>query len=297
MRMRPVAGVVVGIATAAALTPLALATRHAKTEERPPAQAPGVLLEDITWVDAEKVLGPDTVVVLPIGAASKEHGPHLRLANDWMLADYFRRRLAEARPVVVAPIVGYQFYPAFAQYPGSTSLRLETARDLVVDVCRSLARFGPRRFYALNTGLSTVRALQPAAEVLAADGILLAYTDWSGALRETERAVCTQPAGTHADESETSLMLVAAPSSVDMSRAVRDIHPQRPGGLVRSPDGPGTYSPTGVYGDATLATREKGEKLAQAVLRALERDVDAVRVAPLPTPAAPLPLPPRAPTP
>jgi creatinine amidohydrolase len=272
------------VAAAAALAPLALATRRPTPDDRAPSRPLGVLLEDVTWVDAEKALRPDTVVVIPIGAASKEHGPHLRLGNDWLLADYFRRRLAETRPVVVAPIVGYQFYPAFTEYPGSTSLRLETARDLVVDVCRGLARFGPRRFYALNTGLSTVRALEPAARVLAAEGILLAYTDWSGALRETERAICTQPAGTHADESETSLMLFLAPSSVDMTKAVRDIHPQRPGGLVRSADKPGTYSPTGVYGDATLATREKGEKLAQAVVRALERDVDALRVAPLPTP-------------
>jgi creatinine amidohydrolase len=241
-----------------------------------------VLLEEVTWMDAEKLLGPDTVVVLPIGAASKEHGPHLRLSNDWLLADAFRRRLAETRSVVVAPIVGYNFYPAFAAYPGSTTLRLETARDVVVDVCRSLARHGPRRFYALNTGLSTVRALEPAARALAAEGILLTYTDWAGALRETERAVCSQTAGTHADESETSLMLALAPASVDMSKAVRDVHEQRPGGLVRSPEQQGTYSPTGVYGDATLATREKGERLAAVMMRALERDVDELRAATLP---------------
>lgn len=280
MKTRSVGGVVVGIVAAAALAPLALAAR--RVEGAQPSARPGVLLEDVTWVDAEKLLDPGTVVVLPIGAASKEHGPHLRLSNDWLLADAFRRRLAATRAVVVAPIVGYSFYPAFAAYPGSTTLRLETARDLVVDVCRSLARHGPRRFYALNTGISTVRALEPAARTLAAEGILLRYTDWSAALRDTERAVCTQTAGTHADETETSIMLAVAPASVDMGKAVRDIHEQRPGGLVRSPDQQGTYSPTGVYGDATLASREKGEKLAAALTKALERDVDELRSAPLP---------------
>ncbi len=280
MAQQSVRGLVIAVVAAAALAPLALASRtdHAVR----PATHPGVLLEEMTWEQAEKVLGPDTVVVLPIGAASKEHGPHLRLSNDWLLADAFRRRLAEARAVVVAPIVGYHYYPAFAAYPGSTTLTLETARDVVVDVCRSLARHGPRRFYALNTGLSTVRALEPAARILAADGILLTYTDWSAALRETERAVCTQSAGTHADETETSLMLAVAPASVDMSKAVRDVHEHNPGGLVRTPDQAGTYSPTGVYGDATLATREKGEKLEAAVMKALERDVDDLRIAPLP---------------
>jgi len=282
--MRSVRGLVIALVAAAALVPFALATRRGAGVRG--SSRPGVLLEDVTWMDAEKLLGPDTVVVLPIGAASKEHGPHLRLSNDWLLADAFRRRLAETRSVVVAPIVGYSFYPAFGAYPGSTTLRLETARDVVVDVCRSLARYGPRRFYALNTGLSTMRALEPAARTLAAEGILLTYTDWAGALRETEHAICSQGAGTHADESETSLMLALAPGSVDMSKAVRDVHEQRPGGLVRSPELPGTYSPTGVYGDATLATREKGEKLAAAVMRALEHDVDELRTAPLP-PALP----------
>ena len=122
-------------------------------------------------VEAERVLTRDAIVVIPIGASSKEHGPHLRLSNDWILADDLRRRLAARTQVVVAPIVGLSFYPAFVDYPGSVSLRLETARDVIVDVVRSFARHGPRRFYALNTGISTLRALRPAAELLAADGL------------------------------------------------------------------------------------------------------------------------------
>ena len=123
----------------------------------------GVLLEDLTWVEAESVLKPDTVVVIPIGAESKEHGPHLRLKNDFLLAEYPKRRVLESADVVVAPTVNYHYYPAFGEYPGSTTLRLETARDLLVDICRSLARHGPKRFYALNTGVSTLRALKLSA--------------------------------------------------------------------------------------------------------------------------------------
>jgi len=47
----------------------------------------GVLLEDLTWVEAEKILNPNTVVVIPLGAAAKEHGPHLKLKNDWLIAE------------------------------------------------------------------------------------------------------------------------------------------------------------------------------------------------------------------
>jgi len=135
------------------------------------AQNKGILLEDLTWVEAEKVLAPDTIVVIPVGAESKEHGPHLKLKNDWLIAEYLKHEVLRRTNVVIAPTVNYHYYPAFVEYPGSTTLRIETARDLIVDIVRSLARYWPRRFYALNTGVSTMRALRLSAEVLAADGI------------------------------------------------------------------------------------------------------------------------------
>lgn len=246
------------------------------------ARPPGVLLAELTWLEAEKVLTPDSIVVIPIGAAAKEHGPHLSLQNDWLLAEYFKDRLLESENVVVAPTVGYHFYPAFVEYPGSTTLRMETARDMVVDICKSLARHGPRRFYALNTGVSTVRALEPAAAMLASDGILLRFTKLDD-LAPIEREVCQQEVGTHADEVETSMMLVIAPKTVDMSKAVKDCSPKGTGGLSRDPASGKTYSPSGVWGDATLATREKGERFVAALVAILRRDIAALRDAPLPT--------------
>src|SRR5580658_10963091 len=100
----------------------------------------GTVLADLTWVEAEKALKPETVVVIPIGAESKEHGPHLPLKTDFIQAEYLKRRILERSDVVVAPTVNYHYYPAFGEYPGSTTLRLETARDLMIDICRSLAR-------------------------------------------------------------------------------------------------------------------------------------------------------------
>ena len=268
---------------AAAVVFLALAACAGRAPGK--ARMPTVLLEDMTWPEAERALTPDAIVVIPIGAASKEHGPHLRLANDWIMADALRRRLAERTPVVIAPIVGASFYPAFVEYPGSISLRLETARDVIVDTVRSLARHGPRRFYALNTGISTIRALRPAAEILAAEGIALHFTDLGKALAAIEKQVGQQEGGTHADEIETSMMLYLAPDTVDMARAVKDYRPGT-GPLTRNPDGPGVYSPTGSWGDPTLATRDKGERVVRVLVDALVADVDALRAAPLPVPAA-----------
>jgi creatinine amidohydrolase len=247
-----------------------------------PARPPGILLEDLTWIEAEKILTLETVVVIPLGAQSKEHGPHLKLKNDFILAEYLKERLRQRSKVVVAPTVNYSFYPAFVEYPGSTTLTLETARDVVVEVCKSLARHGPKRFYVLNTGVSTVRALRPAAEALAAEGILMRFTELSRTLSPIEKLVSKQEGGTHADEIETSMILYMDPSSVDMSKAVKDYRPSGPGGLTRDANGPGTYSPTGTWGDPTLATREKGRIVVEAFVNALVREIEELRAAPLP---------------
>lgn len=250
-----------------------------------PAAGPaGILLEDLTWLEAEKLLTPETVVVIPLGAQSKEHGPHLKLKNDFILAEYLKNRVRQRSKVVIAPTVNYSFYPAFTEYPGSTTLTLETARDVVVEICRSLARYGPKRFYVLNTGVSTVRALGPAAEALAADGILMRFTELSKTLSPIEKQVSRQEGGTHADEIETSMILYMEPSAVDMGKAVKDYRPSGKGGLTRDLNGPGTYSPTGIWGDPTLATREKGRVVVEAFVDALAREIEDLRAAPLPPP-------------
>jgi creatinine amidohydrolase len=241
----------------------------------------GILLENLTWVEAEKVLQPETVVVIPIGAESKEHGPHLPLKTDFLQAEYLKRRILERSDVVVAPTVNYHYYPAFGEYPGSTTLRLETARDLMIDICRSLARYGPHRFYALNTGVSTLNALRPAAAALAQEGILLRFTDLNTATQPVEDAIKREEGGTHAEEIETSIMLFIAPEVVDMKKAVKDYHPAT-GGLTRDPKGRGAYSASGIYGDATLATREKGEKLAGAMVANIAAEIEKLREEALP---------------
>ena len=237
----------------------------------------GILLEDLTWIEAEKLLTQNTVVVIPLGAAAKEHGPHLKLKNDWLIAEYLKTRVLEQADVVDAPTINYHFYPAFVEYPGSTSLRLETARDLIVDVVKSLARFGPRRFYILNTGVSTLRALQPAAESLAKEGLILRYTDLLKITGPVEKAIGKQEGGTHADEIETSMMLYMAPSTVDMKKAAKDYHPSTERGLTRNPNGRGVYSATGIYGDATLATKAKGEQITKALVIGILKDIEDLR--------------------
>lgn len=238
-----------------------------------PQNERGVLLEQLSWDEAEHALSPDRIVLIPLGAESKEHGRHLQLNNDWVMAEYLKEQVLAAAPVVIAPTINYSYYPAFLEYPGSTSLGKETARDMIVDICRSLASYGPRRFYILNTGVSTIRPLSEAAKTLAMEGVTLRYFSWDEIDAEVKK-VQQEPAGTHADEIETSMMLYIAPNTVRMSRAAKDLSPHSRGPLTRNPKATeGTYSPTGAWGDPTLATKEKGQILVDATVKAILGDL------------------------
>jgi creatinine amidohydrolase len=223
----------------------------------------GVKLETLSWVEAEHFFASDPVVVIPLGAAAKEHGPHLPLNNDAIIANWLAEEVRLRLPVVVAPLINASFYPAFVDYPGSISLRLETARDVIVDTCNSLAGFGLTRFYVLNTGLSTLRALARVGGLLD-DSLVFDYLDFSEALRGLPAELLEQQYGSHADEHETSLMLHIAPGVVDMSKAVDD-GAEGEGRLTRE-RGQGLWSSSGVYGQATLASADKGRVLAQQLL-------------------------------
>lgn len=251
----------------------------------------GIHLDSLRWPDAQAALRADTVVVIPLGGGAAQHGPHLKLGTDLVLAEYLAARVAEASAVVVAPALTYHHYPAFVEYPGSTSLPLAAARDLTVGIVRSLARFGPRRFYVLNMGISSALALEPAAAVLAREGILLRYTDLPASLAYASRTVRKQDGGNHADEVETSMMLHIDSAGVEMTAAARDFSPaSQPFRLTRSTRGRGTYSPTGIWGDATLATKEKGRLIVDRFLESILNDIDRLRSAALPLPGADAPL-------
>src|SRR4051794_22540125 len=180
----------------------------------------GVSLGDLSWVEAESLLTSSTVVVIPLGPAAVQHGPHLKLNYGERLVRYLTTRVQETSPVVIAPPLTYHFYPAFLDYPGSTSLRGTTARDLTIDVVRSLARSGPRRFYVVNAGVATVIPLMQTAQQLKDEGVLLAYSDIASVRDSAVALHQTTFTQTHADEIETSMMLYVDPSAVNMAKAV-----------------------------------------------------------------------------
>lgn len=269
--------------------PLVLAATIAASVSVALAQpAPSVTLSAITWLEARDRLTEDAIVLLAYGNASKAHGPHLPLSTDFLQAQFVADEVAKRTPVVVAPSIGYGYYPPFLEYPASTTLPLSVARDLVANVCRSYARSSrARRFYIVGHGQISRPVFEQAARQLASEGILLRYSDWEGGKAPGVKALRTQERGSHADEIETSMMLHIAPGRVDMTRAVKEYGaPPSQGGYMigNRPARDGLFSPSGVFGDATAATRDKGQRLTDGLIEFVLKDIAELRGAPLPQP-------------
>lgn len=233
-----------------------------------------VNLEDLTWIEAEKALKQFEVVMIALGARTKEHGPHLLLKNDYIMAEYLKDRVVKEVSVAVLPTLQYGYYPAFLEYPGSVSLQTETFKNVIIDICRSMSGYGIKKFYILNTGVSTLRPLKSAADELAQEGIVLWYLNILEVDKKVPQKMLKQEGGTHADEGETSMMLYIAPETVNMSKVVKDFD-SRPGrrGLTRNPEGEGHYSPTGIWGDPTLASKEKGKVLVETAVKDIIKQI------------------------
>jgi len=235
----------------------------------------GSYLESLTWVKAGEIFKTDPVILLPIGAQAKQHGPHLPLNTDWLTAKYLTRQIVERLPVIALPTVAYGYYPAFIDYPGSTTTDKETFAATIVQIVHSIARHGPQRFYLLNTGISTNWALEPVRLQLIEDNIRLCYTDLTNILTELENNIAEQPRGSHADEMETSMMLYMHPDKVKMELAVTEVAPSLgPGPFTRNRTSTtGVISPSGSWGDPTLASAEKGKILVEALVAAIVDEI------------------------
>jgi creatinine amidohydrolase len=241
---------------------------------------PSVYLEDMTWPEAEAAFHAIPTVLLPIGAILKEHGPHLPLKTDYLLALDLARRVAAQAEVVVCPPITFGYYPAFVHFPGSTNLAADTFRETVEQIVGSLARNGAQRFVILNTGVSTTGPLTIAANNLVARGVRVALANIVDLGRSAD-SVLESHIGSHANEHETSMLLAIDHAVVRVERMAADIQPWmshmrdpvRPAGPLLREAGAsaGNYCPSGVIGDPTRSTAAKGE----AILAAMAADVAA----------------------
>lgn len=216
------------------------------------------------------------VAIVPIGS-TEQHGPHLPVGTDHIVAWELAKRVAERTGALVLPLLPYGFSEDHFPRVGTISLSAETLRDVIRDIARSLSLNGVKHIvllsghaghtfqlndicYELNvtspTGFPKVHHLSPYS--------LLPLEVLAGVLQEEVFL--------HAEELETSLLLLLRPELVDMKKAAKEIPSYLPKGLTTpnflewlriftTEKFLGRDTKTGVVGDATLASKEKGQKI------------------------------------
>ncbi len=253
--------------------------------------AQGAYLGDLSWPEAERRFAGTPVVILPFGAGAKEHGPHMPMNADRVVMDHLVAAAVQSRNVIVAPPILHGWFPAFRTFPGTEVSDPTVFQNYVFEAGMSIARNGAQRILFLNTGIANATGLPiaiAAREIRQQTGVPTLVVSWGDLETEEIEALAEQREGGHGDEIETSINLYLQPGLVNMKLAVQDYGnrtPQdyggyQPGLITRNENDP-LYSETGIYGDATLATAEKGRRAIEMLTAEFLRAIDGFSQVPV----------------
>jgi len=253
---------------------------------------PRVLYAEHTWPELRDLSQRDDIVIVIPTATLEDHGHHLPIDTDVRLIEAIARGAVErfnesgdARAMLF-PTAVHGYTPHHMDFPGTISLRWNVFVESLLDCGRCLCRHGFDRILLLNGHGSNAPLVDIAARLINVDyrgAVCMAstiYLTTDESVRTLHQLRDSGPGGmSHACELETSLYLAIEPELVQMDKAVREIPDWTSNVYSDWPDaGPLSYMPnwsglttSGVMGDATLATREKGEAfLARAQQEAAE---------------------------
>lgn len=173
---------------------------------------------DYTTNELEELVRQDPVVLIPVGAY-EQHGPHLALNTDMLIATKLCEGIVAASqvPCAMLPCIWCGISEHHMKFCGSLTLRHETMAALMFDVLDGLARSGVRKVLAVNShggnAVAANEALTKAAYKYGGTFALLTY--WSLIGEEVARHRKSEFGGiSHACEMETSLQLYLAPANV-----------------------------------------------------------------------------------
>lgn len=175
----------------------------------------GYLLEKLTWPKAKKAFEETSVVVIPIGS-TEQHGPHLPLGTDFLLPREIARRLAERSNVIVTPTIPFGYAKYHTMYPGTMSLKEDTLRNLLIDICEDLLKYGVTHIIFIDGHGGNLNALRQCGEWLRARQVPCAVSVWWQITSTTDP---NWNAIGHADYIETSAVLGLDESLVDLKAA------------------------------------------------------------------------------
>jgi creatinine amidohydrolase len=225
--------------------------------------------QHLTWKEAGETLKRGVVVILPVGS-TEAHGPHLPLATDVIISEEMSRRAAgklKARGIeaLVLPPLAYSVTDFSSDFPGTISIKKETAAALIRDICVSLYSQGAKLVAIANSHLEPehVASINQAIDMVKKEtGRAVAFPDkrrrrWAETLTEEfRRGDC------HAGSYETSLVMAARPELVreqlrrQLERVPISIAEKIREGARSFTEAGGTEA---YFGDPPAASREEGE--------------------------------------
>ena len=222
------------------------------------------LMMELTRDEIKEALAAFPVVILPMGA-TEQHGHHLPLGVDIYLAEYFAKEVSKQTGALVSPSMPFGYSWVWRDIPGTISLQQDLVEAVIKDVATSVSRYGTKLLVLINGHDSNNSAMKYAVreleDELAMPVIYLFYPDLNQVLKDQMDSP-TWHGMIHACEFETSLMLHAKEELVDQEKAVKE-YPEKPDLYGMSTISLGDLSKSGVFGDATLATKEKGARMAE----------------------------------
>jgi creatinine amidohydrolase len=255
------------------------------------------LYERLSWPEVRDAAEEELVCLIPV-ATLEDHGPHLPIDTDLRITAEICRRAAEAAldEILLLPPIPHGYSPHHMDFPGPITIGWDTFVRYCRDVGTSLARHGFTRMLFLNGHGSNQNLVETAARLVMLEhpGVLAAaafHTSGEESARLIAEIRDSDYGGmAHACELETSMYLAIDPEAVDMDKAVDERgYPAGDHARLDWADGPlklmpwwSSFSRTGVQGDATKGTAEKGEGLLEAAVAECVEYVRELLAKPLP---------------
>jgi creatinine amidohydrolase/Fe(II)-dependent formamide hydrolase-like protein len=235
-------------------------------------------LATLTWPEAKARLAEVDIALLPVGSL-EQHGPHLPLDTDAFDAHYLAEQVAsrctEPKPLVL-PLVPYGVSYHHADFPGTISVSNNTLTSLVYDIGMSIAKQGIQKLVVVNGHGGNTPALKFASQMINRDARILTCVDTGETSDVDLGKLCETPNDVHAGEIETSTTLAVRPHLVQMDKARKfvpkfsstylDFSSRR---SVEWYARTSRLSRSGVLGDPTRASREKGEAMWSVMIEHL----------------------------
>ena len=245
----------------------------------------------LTWTEIQALPDKENIVVIQPMGAIEQHGPHLPIAVDSVISvgvlGKALEKLEAQIPAYALPCLYYGKSNEHSGFPGTITLTANTLLTLLKEIADSLYQSGFRKLIFMNS-----HGGQPQILEIAARDIHEKYPDFSIFPLFTWRvpqvaAELLTPEeleyGIHAGDGETSLMLALLPEQVKLERAVKEYPPNLPQNSLLSLEGNLPFawlirelSKSGVIGDATVATKEKGDRLLESLSEGWARVIKEV---------------------